>query len=368
MAKRARAEKERRAPSREDVLRFIAGSEGEVTKRDLVRAFRLKGPDRVVVKEMMRDLEAEGLVGRGHKRRVRPAGQLPPVAVLEVTGTDLDGDPTARPVKVEAGEAAPTVILVDAGRPGAAPGVGDRVLARLRRTADGAYEGQIIRVLPAEPTRTVGLLRRTAEGLRVDPIGAGPGREMRLRFEDAGGAEPGEIVAAERVQEAEPGLARVRVTERLGRPGEPATISLAMAHAYGLPVAFPPEAEREAEAARPVELGRRLDLRHVPLITIDGADARDFDDAVFAEPDPAPDNPGGHRIRVAIADVAHYVRAGGPLDREARRRGNSVYFPDRVLPMLPHALSSDLCSLRPGEDRACVTVLMRIDGRGRKLD
>jgi ribonuclease R len=368
MAKRQREEGHRRMPSRDDVLRFIAASDGEVTKRDLVRAFRVKGPDRAVLKDMMRDLEAEGLLDRGHKRRVRPAGRLPAVAVLEVTGTDLDGDPVARPAKRD-GDEAPTVVLVDGGQPGRAPGIGDRVLAHLRRLDDGSYEGRIIRVLPGEPAAMVGLLRRTPDGgFRVDSIGAGPGREMRLRAEDIEDAEPGEIVAVERAADTEAGRGRVRVVERLGRPGEPGTISLTMAHAYGLPVAFAPEAEREAEAARPVAVDERTDLRDVALVTIDGADARDFDDAVAAFPDPAADNPGGFCLWVAIADVAHYVRPGSALDRDARRRGNSAYFPDRVVPMLPHALSSDLCSLRPDEERACLAVLMRIDAKGKKLD
>jgi ribonuclease R len=368
MAKRERQGPPRQAPGRDELLRYIAEADGEVTKRDLVRAFGLKGSDRTALKQALRELGAEGMLEAGPRRRVRSARHLPSVAVLEVIGTDLDGDPIARPVKPPEGAAAARVVLVDQGRHGTAPGVGERVLARLRRQDEDLYEGRIIRVLPAAPDRMVGVLRRTVEGFRVEPIGVGGGGDMRLRAEDAGGAEAGEIVAVERTAPSKLGLARVRVTDRLGRPGDPRTISLTMAQAFGLPVAFPPKAEAAARAAAQVEPRRRLDLRDLPLVTIDGADARDFDDAVCARPDDAPNNPGGFIIRVAIADVAHYVRPGSPLDLEARRRGNSVYFPDRVLPMLPHELSNDLCSLRPGEDRACLTVLMRIDRRGRKLD
>ena len=124
---------------------------------------------------------------------------------------------------------------------------------------------------------------------------------------------------------------------------------------------------QEADQPRPVTLDNREDLRDLSMITIDPVDARDRDDAVLAEADKEPGNPGGHIIWVAIADVAHYVRPGGALDREARRRGNSSYFPDRVVPMLPDILSGDLCSLHEAVDRPCLAVRMRIDAQGHKL-
>ena len=185
--------------------------------------------------------------------------------------------------------------------------------------------------------------------------------------QDSGGAGPGDLVVAERIAGAALGFGRAKVVERLGRPDEPGAISLFAAQTFGLPIAFPPEVEAQAAAAQPVTLAGRTDLRDLPLVTIDGADARDFDDAVYAEPDADPANPGGWHMVVAIADVAHYVRPGDALDAEARRRANSVYFPDRVLPMLPEALSNGLCSLRPEEDRACLAVHLWYDRRGRKL-
>ncbi|MDE2008378.1 MAG: ribonuclease R, partial [Rhodospirillales bacterium] len=181
---------------------------------------------------------------------------------------------------------------------------------------------------------------------------------------EAGGAEPGEIVLAEPLPHGRLGLKPARVIERLGRMGDARSVSLIAIATHDIPHVFPPEAEAEADAARVAPLARREDLRAVPLVTIDGADARDFDDAVFAEPDP--DHPGGFRLLVAIADVAHYVRPGSALDRTARERGNSVYFPDRVVPMLPEALSNGWCSLRPQEDRGCLFAELRIDATGRK--
>ena len=128
---------------------------------------------------------------------------------------------------------------------------------------------------------------------------------------------------------------------------------------------FSSAAITEAEKAKAPQLGKRTDLRPIPLVTIDGPDARDFDDAVWAEPDDNPKNKGGWHAIVAIADVAHYVRPESALDRTAQERGNSVYFPDRVIPMLPENLSNGLCSLRPNEDRACMVAHLWIDAEGK---
>jgi ribonuclease R len=354
-------------PSREEVLRYLQSAQGEVTKRDLVRAFGLRGSERTGLKDILRELEGEGALTRGRRRRVRPAGRLPDVAVLEITGIDADGDLIARP-GARGGEERPgqqVLLEVDPRRP--APAIGERVLARLSRHAGDEYTGRIIRVLPSEPRQLVGIVQRARDGLRVVPIGRNTGSELRLREEDAAGLEAGELVAIERIEAGPLGLARARLVERLGSADDPRAISLMTAHTFALPASFPPEAEAQAEQATPAGLGRRLDLRALPLVTIDGADARDFDDAVFAAPDDARDNPGGWQIVVAIADVAHYVRPGDALNREARRRGNSVYFPDRVLPMLPEALSNGLCSLRPDEDRACLAVRIQLDAKGRML-
>jgi len=156
------------------------------------------------------------------------------------------------------------------------------------------------------------------------------------------------------------------VVARLGDPSGPRAASLIAIHQHGIPDSFPDAVVLEADRAEPVGLKGRDDLRDLPLLTIDPADARDRDDAVLAEADPDPGNPGGFVLWVAIADVAHYVTPGSALDREARKRGNSTYFPDRVVPMLPDILSGDLCSLHEGVDRACLAVRMVIDAEGAK--
>ena len=181
------------------------------------------------------------------------------------------------------------------------------------------------------------------------------------------GASDGELVTAELLPARRFGPPRAKIVERLGSPDAPGAISLISIAQFDIPHVFPAGALAEAAAAKPADATGRADLRDLNLVTIDGSDARDFDDAVWAEPDPDPHNPGGWHLVVAIADVAHYVAPGSALDREARERGNSVYFPDRVVPMLPEALSNGLCSLKPKEDRACLAAHLWIDRDGKKL-
>src|SRR5215470_14843562 len=247
-------------------------------------------------------------------------------------------------------------------------GPGGRVLARLGRIGDGLYEGRTIRQLAGVPQRVIGLYESIpGGGGRLAPTDRRVKTEYRIAANDAGGAKAGELVLAEVLHTHRLGVLQARVVERLGRFGEARTISLISIHEHDIPTEFPREALDLAGAAGPVALGERTDLRDVPLVTIDPEDARDHDDAVWAAPDDDPGNPGGFRLLVAIADVAHYVRAGNALDREAEKRGNSVYFPDRVVPMLPEELSAGLCSLKPREDRPCLAVEMIIDREGKKV-
>ena len=286
--------------------------------------------------------------------------------MLQVTGTDPDGDAVARPASWETGAGPPPLIYMTPeprGRPALAPG--ERVLARLRPIPGAGpprYEGRTMKRLTAGPARILGVFRPGQPHPRIVPTDRRAKAEWIVPAGEDGGAEPGEIVLAEPLPHHQRyGLKPARVLERLGNMGDARSVSLIAIHTHDIPQAFPEPALAEAESARAVRPGRRTDLRDIPLVTIDGEDARDFDDAVFAEPDG-----DGFRLIVAIADVAHYVRPGSALDHAARTRGNSVYFPDRVVPMLPEALSNGWCSLRPQEDRGCLFVEMRIDAQGRK--
>jgi ribonuclease R len=355
-----------RLPSRAEIRDWLARNPTETARRDIARAFGIKGDARIELKRLLRAMEADGEIDR-KARRYRATGTLPPVAVIEVTGPDDQGDVFARPLEWP-GEGAPPRILVVARQGDPAPGRGDRILARLTPVeGDGhAYEARIIRRIEARARRILGVFRKTAEGGRILPIDKGEDREWLVPRDMVQGARDGELVEAELAGTRSMGLPRARVIARLGDPSAPKAVSLIAIRQHGLRDDFPDAALAEAEAAGPVALGEREDLRHLPLVTIDPADARDHDDAVWAHPDESPANPGGHVLWVAIADVAAYVRPQSALDREARARGNSTYFPDRVVPMLPDRLSADLCSLVAGEDRPAIAVRMTIDARGRK--
>ncbi|HUZ63241.1 MAG TPA: ribonuclease R [Acetobacteraceae bacterium] len=352
-------------PSREEVRRFIRESAGRVGKREISRAFGLGPAHRDELRALLKELEADGSLNPAGARRFRPAGRLPEEMVVQVTGTDPDGDAIARPVGWQGEGRPPVIFMAREARGQAALAPGQRVLARLRPVGADKYEGRTIKRLADSPGRVLGVFRRSPKtgpgGGRIEPTDRRAKAEWVVPAGEDGGAEPGEIVLAEPLADSGFGLKPARIVERLGRIGDARSVSLIAIHTHDIPQVFPPEALAEAERARGVGADGREDLRGVPLITIDGEDARDFDDAVFAEPDGA-----GFRLIVAIADVSHYVRAGSALDRAARERGNSVYFPDRVVPMLPEALSNGWCSLRPGEDRGCLFAEMRVGADGRK--
>jgi ribonuclease R len=348
------------------VLEALA-KESHGSKRDLARALGVKGAERVTLKRILKELESEGAIARSARHRYAPAGELPEVAVLEIVGQDPNGELLARPERWERDDPPPRIIIVPGrdSEPGPALGIGERVLARLTRVEDG-YDARVIKRIGAAVHRVLGVYREHAGHGRIVPIDRKTRHEFIVESRDKSGASSNELVIAEPLVGRSSGLPRARVIERLGSMSEPRAISLIAIHEHGIPTEFPREALEEAERAKPAAAKRRTDLRDIPLVTIDPEDARDHDDAVWAGPDSDPANKGGHIVIVAIADVAHYVKPGSALDAEARKRGNSAYFPDRVVPMLPEQLSADLCSLRQDEERPCLAVRMIFDAAGRK--
>ncbi len=346
-------------PSRAELVALAEGSGGRLSSGDLARDLGLKGAAKATLKEEIRALKREGRIGN----RGRGRDRLPKVAFVEVTHLDDDGDLWGESPALEGAS-----LLLRFDKPGAAPAPGDRALVRPETNEDGALIGHVFKVLKGRPSSLVGIVVAGGRDgdLWLQPTAREAKDELRL---DANGLDlaPGDMVraTAERGRPLEAPVAKA--VERLGRADDPGVISLSVAVELGLPMAFAPEALAEAEAAAPADLDGRTDLRALPLVTIDGADARDFDDAVFARADDAADNPGGFVATVAIADVAHYVTPESALDAGARERGNSVYFPDRVIPMLPEALSNGLCSLKPDEDRACLACEMRLSAGGELL-
>ncbi|MGB0440627.1 MAG: RNB domain-containing ribonuclease, partial [Paracoccaceae bacterium] len=242
------------------------------------------------------------------------------------------------------------------------------MLARLglSQTEEGTYEARMIKKISGGVKRALGVFRAEGSGGRLVPVDRKTD-EIQIGAGDTMDAEDGELIEVESLPGPRMGLKRGRVVERLGNPGAARSVSLIAIHTHDIPNAFPDAVLAEAAAARPATMQGREDLRHLPLVTIDPADARDHDDAICAAPDDDPANEGGHIVWVAIADVAHYVTPGSRLDREARLRGNSTYFPDRVVPMLPEELSGDLCSLHEGVDRPCMAVRLVLNAGGEKI-
>lgn len=360
-------------PSKQEIIDFLATATGEAGKREIARAFGVQGSDRIALKALLRDMADDGLIAGSRRKLTRP-GVLPPVTVIEIMSRDADGEFVARPSVWDEEHGAPPRILMAESKREAGPvaGIGDRVLARITAMgadADYPYQARTIKRLARATRSLLGIFRALPGGTGViDPVERKQLKEWPVARGATGDAENGELVRFEFARASRVGVQTARVLERLGNPAAQQATSLIAIHAHGIPDIFPDAVLAEAEAAKEAELNRREDLRHVPLVTIDPSDARDHDDAVWAEADPNPANRGGWVVIVAIADVASYVRPGSALDKEARRRGNSVYFPDRVVPMLPERISNDLCSLVENAPRPCLAVRMVFNKDGTKLD
>ena len=353
-------------PSRKQVLDFIAQSDEPAGKREIAKAFGLKGQEKIQLKALLRDMAEEGLID-GNRTAFHRMGGVPRVTVLRVMEIQ-DGEAWVIPDSWAPDDATPPPRLrvIEKGRKEAALKIGDRVLARteeLGEEGSGRWLAHPMKKLATQDEQMLGVVELDATGKGwLAPV------DKRVRnavpISDLGGAEAGQLVMAEPAGRSP--RAGVKVTAVLGDPLAPRAFSLIAIHKHGIPHVFSREVLEEGEVAAALALSEesREDLRHLPIVAIDPSDARDHDDAIWAEPD----GNGGFNAVVAIADVSFYVRPGSALDREARKRGNSVYFPDRVVPMLPEVLSADVCSLRSGEDRAAMACHMRIDEHGRVQD
>ena len=356
-------------PSADDILQFIATSTGKVGKREIAAAFDIKGADKIGLKKLIKDMATKGDVA-SRRKRLTQRGRMPSVGVVEVLGADKDDDLFGAYIDAD-GTARDAKLLVVPGE-GKAPKRGDRVVAKIEALpGHHAYQHQakVMRVLPAGGGKILAVFRLIkGKGARLIPVDKKSRHDYQVLSGDDGGAENGELVSIEIMRERGFGLPAARVRERLGDLNDPRNISLIAINQHGIPNSFPAAVLSEAEKLGGFSSVGRKDLTKVPLITIDPVDARDHDDAVFAEPDGTSGNAGGFKVIVAIADVAAYVRPGSALDKEARFRGNSVYFPDLVVPMLPERISNDLCSLREKEIRPALACFLRFDAQGHKLD
>ncbi|MDE1466738.1 ribonuclease R [Aurantiacibacter sp. D1-12] len=361
MAKRPNTRKFQGLPSKDQVLEFIKTADGPAGKREIARHFRLKGQEKIALKALLKDMAEEGLID-SKKSAFHRMGGLPKVTVLRIVEID-EGEPVAIPESWQPDDATPPPRLrVIERKKQAALRVGDRILARTEEAGRG-HIAHPMKKLPATEGAMLGVIEIDKSGQAwLAPVD----KKIRnsAKVSDVGGAEKGQLVLAEPAGRGR--NSSVKVIEVLGDPLAPKSYSLIAIHKYGIPHTFPQEVLDEAALAAKIPLSedKREDLRSLPIVAIDPADARDHDDAIWAEPD----GKGGFDALVAIADVSFYVRSGSKLDREARKRGNSVYFPDRVVPMLPEVLSADVCSLRQDEDRAAMACHLKIDKSGKVTD
>ena len=349
-------------PSREQILDFIAKSDVPAGKREIARAFGLHGNEKITLKALLKDMADEGLIDSARGRAFHKMGGVPKVTVLRVTDITEEGVALAVPETWHGESGPPPQLRVKElkGRKGPALGVGDRILARTEEAGRGWIAHPMKKLARGEELM-LGVLHREGDKLWLRPVDKREKRDTLVS--DAGDADAGDLVLAEKA--GRPPRITARVTERLGDPFAPRAFSLVAIHKFGIPDIFPEAVIEEAELVPRLDLGeQREDLRDLPIVAIDPADARDHDDAIWARADDDPANPGGFRAIVAIADVSFYVRPGSALDREAKKRGNSVYFPDRVVPMLPEALSADICSLKQGVDRAALVCHLTIKADG----
>ncbi|MEO9338972.1 ribonuclease R [Mesorhizobium sp. SB112] len=357
-------------PSRDEILRFIAENPDKNGKREIAKAFGLKGEGRIWLKDMLALLQDDGQLEKSRKRLVR-SGTLPNVTTLDIYARDDDGGLLARPSSQQESSKESIVVRIKPSRgTGPAAGIGDRVMAKVFPTNDPtgpAYTARVIKVFEKREDTVLGIFRVLKDGTyRLEPVEKRQG-ELVIEKDYANGAQAGDLVEVEPGPSSRYGLGRGKVRSVLGSLTSEKAVSMIAIHAHEIPHIFPPEVIAESEAAKPATLEGREDWRELPLVTIDPADAKDHDDAVFAEVDTDERNPGGMIATVAIADVAAYIRTGTALDREALKRGNSVYFPDRVVPMLPERISNDLCSLKEGVDRPALAVRMTFSPEGRKI-
>ncbi len=347
-------------PTREQILDFIQSSDRAAGKREIAKAFGLKGNEKIALKALLKDMGDEGLIDAGTGRAFHRFGGVPKVTVLRVVDVDDAGRAFAVPERWEAEEPPPRLRVMERKGRGPALGVGDRILARNEEGRDGSWIAHPMKKLLKGSELLLGVVHKEGDKHWLKPVEKKERRELPIS--DLGDAQVGDLVLAEKT--GRPPRLSARVDTILGDPFAPRSFSLIAIHKHEIPHVFPDAVLAEAERAAKQPLGEREDLTHIPIVAIDPADARDHDDAVWAAPDDDPANDGGWKAIVAIADVSFYVRPGSALDREARKRGNSVYFPDRVVPMLPEELSAGICSLKEGEDRAALVCHLQVTKAG----
>ncbi|WP_052045789.1 ribonuclease R [Candidatus Paracaedibacter symbiosus] len=355
---------------RQEILNTIKNSQHPLTKSQIAKLLGLKGEQRIILKQTLKELYGSGDVIRGPRRRLTThpsttTSTIDDIISVEIVDVDEEGDFLAHPLEWVEDETRPLVRLVKL-RPSYIHGrsaleITSKVIVRIVKQLPHEWQATVIRRIEKDQKIHVGIFNPNRHGGYLSSCNRKDSfNGAHINHEQAKGLKPGDVVKFSTTYQE--GL---KIIQRIGSINDSHIFSELAIHEFDIPHQFSPEALKIAKGGKIPPLENRTDYRNIDLVTIDGEDARDFDDAVWAEADTDPHNLDGWRAIVAIADVSYYVRAGSALDKEAYERGNSVYFPDRVVPMLPEALSNELCSLKPFEDRACMVIEMTITAHGK---
>ena len=356
-------------PTKQDLLLWLKDNPNKASKREIAKAFGITGSYKIGLKKLILDLENERKAP-SKSNSESFISVIPSTVICIVKGPDKDGDIFLDLLDWSEGEEIPKIFYFE--RSGSIPvSVGDRILCELTKVEgkDYHYEAKLIRRIPKtnNSSKIVGVFRVSSSGGTLEALSKRLNTIWTIPRNAVNGSVDGDIVEAEQTSpKSRFGMPKARVISILGKTDDSKAISLIAIHEHSIVNEFSKETLSEAVNSAPVTLVDRDDLRHIPFVTIDPADARDHDDACYVELDLDVENKGGFIVWIAIADVAHYVQPNSLLDGEARNRGNSTYFPDRVVPMLPEILSADLCSLHEGEDRPCLALKMILDSDGKK--
>lgn len=357
--------------SRDSLLSSIRKRPDYYDRKRLARHLGMKGTDRRELRQLLRTLVDEGALVYTPEKTYRIADALPGVMVVNVSYIDDDGDLWGEPERATDNGPARSILLHDNSkskkRNDEAIAVGHRALVKIKERDDGTVVGTVMKRLGKGAQTFLGVLRKSDKGWRIQPVSKKARHDYAVETVPET-IEDGALVMFRSTRRNKGQLRLAEIRDVIGNVNDARSASLISLHENDIPLGFPPAAIEQAQTATmPTISDSHEDLRDLPLITIDPVDAKDFDDAILAEPDPSDNNPGGWIVWVAIADVAAFVTPGSALDEIAWKKGNSVYLPDRVEPMLPHELSSDLCSLRPNEDRAAMCVRIVFDSGGNPI-
>lgn len=371
-------------PSQADLYDYIAEFETGVTKRMLADAFNLSADDKRQMRNMLKDMQNEGRIFRtrsgfwvAQSQNSEADGTVSmriltaePLTAIVLDNDDEDEPDLSLDKEIQLLKKKEAVPVIDPQARHRQLRKGDHILAHVKSSAKGHSQAKVITRLNKSHASFMAIYRELSDGGYLEPTKKGQRFEYQVSSDHKNGAEEGDLVKAEPLKgnysRGRSGARQAKIIKVLTLDRDPLALNEIGLIEHDIPQEFSDKVIADANKLGEVDDKKRIDMRHIPFVTIDGADAKDFDDAVFAEVDPQ--NPDMFHILVGIADVSWYVRPNTALDNSALERGNSVYLPGTVVPMLPEVLSNGWCSLNPDEDRGALICELWVNKQGRMQD